>query len=391
MYHTIIIGAGPVGSYLADKLSCLGYKVLVLDKKVTAEEDICCTGIIGKECLDLLSVDNDLMIRQANSARFLVSSGRSLRLWRDDEVAYIIDRPALNLELASRAQADGACYLFNTQVTDIQVESGCIRVEADYYGKNRFFEAETAVIAAGFSSPLLGKFNLGKVNDFVVGAQAEVQIKGVDEVEIYFDQTLARGGFAWLVPTKDSKGLAGLMARQQPELYLNKLLSSLKAHDKIISTEVIPNYGVIPLRPISRTYADRLLVVGEAAGQVKPSTGGGIYYGLLCADIAVDSLHQAFLANDFSKSRLASYQKQWRAKLDREIQTGYWARRLYERLSNRQIEHLYNVISSDGIPGLITESSDFSFDWHGDLILKMLKHLAASVPAQAVKSFSRHK
>lgn len=390
MYNTIIIGAGPVGSYLADKSAQLGYKVLVLDKKVAAGQDICCTGIVGKECLNLLAIDNNFIIKQASSARFLVSSGKSLRLWRDDDVAYIIDRPALDLMLATRAQAAGANYLFNAQATDIQIGADCLRVEADCSGHNKLFEAETAVIAAGYGSPLPGELGLGKITDFIVGAQAKVNISSLDEVEVYFDQSLAPGGFAWLVPTRDGEGLAGLMTRQQPECHLNKLLSNLKAQGKIASTEVALGYGVIPLQPLPRTYADRILVVGEAAGQVKPTTGGGIYYGILCADIAADTLHQAFLANNFSESGLASYQKQWRAKLDKELQTGYWARRLYERLGNRQIERLRNFISNNGIPQLITESEDFSFDWHGELILKMLKHLSVSIPTQAIKALSRH-
>ena len=390
MHNTIIVGAGPVGSYLAAKLAQLGYKVLVLDKKMAAGQDICCTGIIGKECLNLLAIDNNLIIRQANSARFFAPSGKPLRLWREDEVAYIIDRPALDQVLATRAQATGAYYLFNAQVIDIQVGADCLRVEADYCGQNKSFKAETAVIATGFGSPLPRKVDLGKINDFIVGAQAEVNINGVDEVEVYFDQTLAPGGFAWLVPKRDSKGLAGLMTHQQPEYHLNKLLSNLKAQDKIASTEVVPRYGAIPLRPLPRTYADRILVVGEAAGQVKPSTGGGIYYGLLCADIAADSLHQAFLVNNFSKSRLASYQKQWRARLDKELQIDYWAHRLYGRLSNQQIERLHNFVDNNGIPQLITELESFSFDWHGELILKTLKHLAASIPSQAIKALSRH-
>jgi digeranylgeranylglycerophospholipid reductase len=389
LYNTVIIGAGPIGSYLAARLAQLGHKVLVLDKKAAAGQDICCTGIVGRECLNLLAIDNDLVLRQASSARFFVPSGKSLRLWRDDAVAYVLDRPALDRALASRAQATGAHYLFGAQVTEIQIGADCLRVKADYCGKNKLFEAETAVIATGFGSSLPSKLGLGKISDFMVGAQAEVSIGGVDEVEVYLDQTLAPGGFAWLVPTKDSKGLAGLMTRQQPEYYLNKLLSNLKAQAKIASTEVTLGYGVIPLRPLPRTYADRILAVGEAAGQVKPTTGGGIYYGLLCADIAADSLHQAFLANDFSASRLASYQKRWRAKLGRELRTGYWAHRLYERLNNRQIERLHTFASNNGIAQFITELGELSFDWHGQLILKTLKHLAVSIPAQAIKTLSK--
>jgi geranylgeranyl reductase family protein len=391
LYNTIIIGAGPVGSYLAGKLAQLGYKVLALDKKMAAGQDICCTGIVSKECLDLIPIDKNLIIRQVSSVRFLAPSAKPLRLWRSHEVAYVIDRPALNLALADHAQKSGVCYLFGTQVADIQAGTDRFCVAANCGEQKKLFEAETVVIAAGFGSPLPGKLGLGEISDFIIGAQAEVNMSDPSEMEIYFDQRLAPGGFAWLVPTRDSKGLAGLLTHQQPEWHLNKLLSSLKTKDKITSTEAILGYGTIPLRPLPKTYADRILVVGEAAGQVKPTTGGGIYYGLMCADIAANTLHQAFQAHDFSESRLASYQKGWRARLGKELQVGYWAHRLYQKLDNRQIERLHNFISKNGIPQFIAELDDFSFDWHSELILKTLKHLAVAIPAQAIKPLIKHK
>jgi digeranylgeranylglycerophospholipid reductase len=385
LYNTIIIGAGPVGSYLAWKLARLGYKVLVLDKKMSAGQDVCCTGIISKECLDLIPVDKNLIIRQVNSARFIAPSGKTLRLWRNYETAYVIDRPALNLALTDQVQKSGASYLFDTHVTDIQAGTDHLRVGANHKEERKLFEAETAVIAAGFGSPLPGKLGLGDIGDFIIGAQAEVNMSDPGEIEIYLDQRLAPGGFAWLVPTKDNRGLAGLLTHRQPKRHLNKLLSSLKTQSKITSTEAILGYEAIPLQPLPKTYAHRMLVVGEAAGQAKPTTGGGIYYGLMCADIAADTLHQALQAHDFSESSMASYQKGWRARLGKELQFGYWAHRFYKKLGNRQIERLHNIISNNGIPQFIAELDDFSFDWHSKLIVKTLKHLAVSIPTQAIK------
>jgi digeranylgeranylglycerophospholipid reductase len=391
LYDIIIIGAGPVGSYLAGKLARLGYKVLVLDKKTAAGQDVCCTGIVSKECLDLIPIDKNLIIRPVSSARFLSPSGKLLRLWRSHEVAYVIDRPALNLALADHAKESGAFYLFGTQVADIQAETERLQVLANCGEQKRLFEAETAVIATGFGSPLPGRLGLGEINDFIIGAQAEVNMSGPDEVEICFDQKLAPGGFAWLVPTRDNRGLAGLLTHQRPERHLEKLLSTLKTQGKITSTEVTPGYGAIPLRPLPKTYTDRTLVVGEAAGQLKPTTGGGIYYGLICADIAADILHQAFQAHDFSEPRLASYQKKWRARLGKELQVGYWAHCVYKKLDNRQIERLHDFINKNGMPQFIAELDDFSFDWHSELILKTLKHLAVAITAQTIKPLIKHK
>src|SRR4030042_678207 len=128
LYNTIIIGAGPVGSYLAAKLAQLGYKVLVLDKKSAAGQDICCTGIISKDCFNLLPIDINLAKRPVCSARFVAPSGKSLKISRSDEVAYIIDRVALEQVLTDYAQESGVRYLFGSNITDIQSAMGCLHV-----------------------------------------------------------------------------------------------------------------------------------------------------------------------------------------------------------------------------------------------------------------------
>ncbi len=391
MYNTIIIGAGPVGSYLAQKLARLGYKVLVLDKKSAAGQDICCTGIISKDCFNLLPTEINLAKRPVYSARFVVPSGKSLKLSRSDEVAYIIDRVALEQVLVDHAQAYGVHYLFGSDVIDIQRATGWLQVTTNNRGHQDIFETETAVIATGFGSSLPARLGLGEISKFVIGAQAEVSIADIDSVEIYFDRRLDPGGFSWLVPVGDNKGLIGQLTNRQPEQYFRKLVSALRAQGKIATAEVVPAYRAIPLQPLPKTYDDRLLVVGEAAGQVKPTTGGGIYYGFICADIAVNTLHRAFQVNEFSEARLAPYEKLWRARLGKELKVGYWAHRIYRMLDNRQIEGLYNFISLNGMPQFIAELDHFPFDWHSELILKTLKHLAMAIPALAIKPLIKRK
>jgi digeranylgeranylglycerophospholipid reductase len=391
LYDTIIIGAGPVGSYLADKLAQLGYKVLILDKKSAAGQDICCTGVISKDCFTLLPANINLAKKPVCSARFVAPSGKSLKLSRNDEVAYIIDRVALEQVLADRAQASGVRYLFGSDVIDMRSSTGCVEVTANCRGRKSTFEAETAVITTGYGSPLPARLGLGEISKFIIGAQAEVIITDVDEVEIYFDRRLDPGGFSWLVPTGDNRGLVGQLTDRHPKRYFKKLLAALKTQGKIATTEVIPDYRLIPLQSLPKTYSDRLLVVGEAAGQVKPTTGGGIYYGLVCADIAADTLHQAFLVHEFYGSRLSSYEKTWRARLGKELIVGYWAHRIYGMLDNRHIERLYSFISQNGMPQFIAELDDFPFDWHSELILKTLKHLATALPALAIKRLIKRK
>ena len=111
--------------------------------------------------------------------------------------------------------------------------------------------------------------------------------------------------------------------------------------------------------------------MGEAAGQVKPTTGGGIYYGLLCADIAAGVLQRSFEAGDLSADALSAYEEEWRAKLNRELVIGYWARTLLAKLSNNKIDRLFRLAGKEGLPELVSNGNGFSFDWHSRLLLKM--------------------
>jgi len=380
LHDIIIIGAGPCGSYIARRLSHLGYRVVVVEENVRAGDDICCTGIISQECLRAFSLDNSLVLREVSSAKFLSPSGKCLRLRRESSVAAIVDRVRLDMNLAEQAQEAGADYLFGAKATDVLLTSDAVKVRIKRQRREATLKAKAAIIATGFGSALPRKLGLGEIKQFVIGAQAEVDINSVDEVEVYFDQNLAPGGFAWLVPTTDGKGLAGLFTRHQAELYIKSLLSTLSRQGKIASGEVARSYGVIPLRPLPKTYADRVLVVGEAAGQVKPTTGGGIYFGLLCAELATNTVHHALLAGDLSSRRFSHYQREWRAEIAADLRLGYLARKLYNKLSNKQIEEIFDLMISNRIPDELPQWEEFSFDWHGRLIYRLLRQQALLAP-----------
>lgn len=375
LYDVIIIGGGPCGSRIAQSLSQQGHRVAVVEKNGWVGDDVCCTGILSQECLNAFGLDNGLVLRKVSSAKFLSPSGKCLRLYRESPVAAIVDRPRLDASLAKQAEEAGADYLLGAMATEVSPDPDAVkvRINGKYHGID--LKAEAAIITTGFGSPLPGKLSLGEIKQFGLGAQAEVDTNGVNEVEVHFDQNLAPGTFAWLVPTSNGRGLAGLLSQQQANGQLQSFLDSLSRQGKIASSQVPHSQSLIPLKPLPQTYADRILVVGEAAGQVKPTSGGGIYYGLLCADIAAEVVSQAFSAGDFSASTLSAYQKRWRARLNRELTIDYWARALFTRLSNNHIEFLFRRASQKGISELIAASTNFSFDWHSRLLLRMFWRL----------------
>jgi len=386
LYDVIVIGGGPTGSQVAYRLAGMGHGVVVVEQKESLAEPVCCTGIIGQECVNAFSIDENVISRQANSAKVFSPSGKLLNLWRQSPQACIVNRSAFNEALAKRAQAEGVEYLLNSQVNHLEIGADRVRVRVEAEGHEpNILEARAAVIAAGAGSKLVKGLGLGRIGDFVVGAQAEVDTNGVDEVEVYLGREIAPAFFAWLVPTSPGKGLVGLISRRSPAPYLQKLLTSLMAQGKITLTEVRLSYDGMPLKPLNKTYGDRLVVVGSAAGQVKPITGGGIYYGLLCADIAADNLHQALKNDDLSAKNLVSYEKGWKRRLGRELRLGYWARKFFELLSDKQIDRIFDLIKANGIDKALLQADDVNFDWHGRAVLKLLGHQAFSKAIKAMK------
>ncbi len=372
MYDTIIVGAGLTGSYIAYSLASLGYKVAVFEEHERIGEPVQCAGIIGAECLERFLLFEGTVLAEVSSARLFSPSRNEIRVVRDNVQAYIIDRAAFDRALAEKAKGQGAHYLIGSRVRDVTVCNNSVRIETE---SQQAFETKTVVIASGFGSKIPQRLGLGKVNDFVRGAQAEVNIDGRCEIEVYFDQAMAPGFFAWFVPTAEQKALVGLFSRRNPGGHLRDLLSSLFQQGKIASPEAKITYGGIPLKPLHKTYGERVIVVGDAAGQVKPTTGGGVYYGLLCAEMAADTLNQALATDSCSEKLFSGYQKAWQEKIGWELKIGYLARRFYGRLTNRQIDYLFHITKSKGIHETLLQSPELSFDWHGKAILKGLKHL----------------
>ncbi|MDD5338678.1 MAG: NAD(P)/FAD-dependent oxidoreductase [Dehalococcoidales bacterium] len=376
MHDVIVIGGGPAGSYTARRLAEKGHSVLVLEKNTGAGQKLCCTGIVGQECVDTFKIDDKVILRQANSATLYSPTGNKIHLRRPEPQAVILNRPAFDKSMMERAKQAGADYRFNSKVTGAAVNRDCTTVTVADGDK---IQARAIVVASGFAPGLNKKLGLGEYKDYAAGAQAEVTAPGLKEVEVYFG-AMAPGFFCWLVPTTKDKARAGLLAHTEAVPLLKKWLKQLEEQGKIKSSDVQTHYGGVPLKPPTRTYGERVVAVGDAAGQVKPTTGGGIYYGLIGAEIAANVLHRALEDDDLTAKRLAGYEKAWRRKLGGELRTGYWARKFFERLNEGQIDQLFKMIKSGGIDEALLKAKDISFDWHSKTIKSLLKYKIIKAP-----------
>jgi len=373
-YEVIIIGAGPAGSYAACELASAGHSVAVLDNKSAAGLNICCTGIISAECFNAFGISSEVILRRVNSASFFLPSGKSTRLSSENVDVCIVDRSCFDRAISDKAQTNGATYYFSTDCTDINIEDDKAIVETSCNNNKQIFCARAVILATGQDLRLHHKLGLGKFRHFAVGAQTEVYTDTIDEVEVYFSQQLAPKFFAWLVPTSPGKALAGLISSSHAKLHLENFLQSSLCKGRLTRSNIKVRQKLIPLCALPHSAGERILVIGDAAGQIKPTTGGGIYLGNLGAQIAINLLKKALNRDNLSANYLGCYQKQWKAIMGKEISIGYWLRRIYGKLSDQQIEKLFNTITSGDMATMLLNSPDFSFDWHSKLLFSGLRY-----------------
>jgi digeranylgeranylglycerophospholipid reductase len=133
-----------------------------------------------------------------------------------------------------------------------------------------------------------------------------------------------------------------------------------------------PRLKILPLGPVAKTYGPRLLAVGDAAGLVKPTTGGGIYYSLVSGQLAAETLDGALRADELRESRLRQYETHWRERLGAEIRIGLAFRLLASRLNDRGMDSLVELARIDGIIPMLRQTADFN--WHRQSALALLRH-----------------
>lgn len=373
MQDVIVVGAGPAGNNAALSLASNGYGVTVIDSRENIGDKLC-TGLVGEECFRRYPIDPSLVYREINSASVISPSSEVVRFETPTTVARVVDRVAYVSSFADKAVDAGADYLIGSRVVSLEQHPDRVTVVTDGSSDSNTFEARALVLAAGFGSQLNRQLGLGEPSDYVVGTQALVKTEGVEEVEVYLGRDVAPGFFAWLVPTKPGYALAGLLVRKNAKEWFSNFISARQAEGKIIETADKPICWGIPLRPLKKTYTDRVLVVGDAAGQVKPTTGGGIFYSLLASEIASGALQQALSEDRLSANQLGAYQKEWKNLLSNELEVGYSARRAFEFLGDSHINSLINQASTNGFGAELAASPDVSFDWHSSMIGKIMGH-----------------
>lgn len=370
-HDVIVIGAGPVGSHTAYLLSKEGLNVGIFEKNTAIGKDVNCTGIISTECFAKFNLSRDIILKPIDSIKAFSPSGNCIQYQSSSPIAYIINRSLFDNKMNHMAVGAGATTYLNTRVEEIVSTNGDFRIKVNTGKEKRELKSRVGVLANGFELNTLRDI-IKRPKKFLYGIQTDAIMDSVSTIEVYFGNNIAPGSFGWVVPTGEKSTKIGLITKENPSIFLKKFLQNPLVKKRLHASDEHLKCSLIPFGSIPKSYAERLLIVGEAAGQVKTTTGGGIYFGLLCSAIAARTIMKAFQCGDFSAKRLKEYETNWRNTVGPEVKAGMKLRNLFSRFSDSQIDFLVDLAKRDGI---LPDIKNSNFDWQKDIILSLSRHL----------------
>lgn len=374
MYDILIIGGGPAGLYAAHCLAKAGRSVAVFEEHQKIGEPAHCTGLMATESFSRFNLPREAIRATLGSARFHSPAGYMLSVASEQELAVVVDRAAFDQGLADQAVAAGADIFLGHRVEALRrFRRSLVARTSHSGGVGRLVRGRLGILATGASYGLHRGLGLGLPGRFVHGVQVEVKFEETSEVEVYFGNEVAPGSFAWVVPfTRQGVAMAkiGVLSSREAVRYLTRFLRSPQVASRVRPGRVCPYLRrPVPVWPLSETFADHVLAIGDAAGLAKPTTGGGVYYSLLSAELAAATIGEALDSGDGSARFLSRYQTAWRAVLGSEIRTGAMFRTFASQLSDAQIDEAFHLVAREPMARLIRDHA--AFNWHRSIILAL--------------------
>jgi len=365
-YDVAVIGAGPAGAIAAKYASMNGAKTVLIEEHASIGSPVQCTGIISKATMRECNIGEGSFVLSKKKGAFVYSpSGEELCVRGKDIKAYVIDRKMFDRHLVEFSLDAGADILLKTRF--IGIGNGKIKVISN--GEKKEIQADIIIGADGIMSGVGRSACLPRCEKFISGIQFEAPYleKDPDFVEIFTGNDIAPGFFAWAVPFN---GTARIGLAKNPGLYparecLGKLLKHPIMASRYLGSRTEHVVGGIPLGAPKKTATDKVLIVGDAAGQVKPTTGGGIYMGAVCAKIAGEVAARA----SRKETGLFEYEKRWRSAIGSELSKGMFIHKSLGKLSDDDLNRFIGFLNKQDIRELITEYGDMD---HPSILLHEL-------------------
>ena len=368
-YDVVIAGGSISGLMSAREIAKKGHSVLVLEEGFEIGTPDHCGGLVSKSALVELGIEPtektfDSMI---DSALIYAPSGKHIEINSKKQKVIVVNRRELDKQVARQAEQAGAEIRVKTgfkEKTKIGVkttdgEIGC-KVLVDCRGVSALINNDR--------------------DGVLLSAQYEVYADWIKDgrVEVYFDNAKYPGFFAWIIPSGNGAGKVGVAGR---EINVSNLMERFLKNKGNHST-IRKIFAPIWIKgPIKNFVVENTVIVGDAAGQSKPTTAGGIYSCGMGGIFAGNAITKYLESAD--QVQLKQYQKNWHDKFGKEFEKQRLARKILERVDNKTIDTIFDTIT----PKITDEiSNKDDFDFHATAIVKLLGMRKSLNAAQNIMS-----
>lgn len=373
VHDLAIVGGGPAGLLTARRCAEAGLDVLLLEEHPQIGEPVHCTGVLSFETAALAKIPDEIVLGRLQHAKLVSPVGAACEVrWAasGSEEILVVDRGLFDRSLAEQAERAGAVIRLGARVDGVEVDDHGVTLAVD--GRN--VSARACVLACGVSYRLHRQLGFGLPDRVVHTAQVEADAEPSETVELFFGREVAPDGFLWAVPIRrgDRPGLKlGALARGDAGGYLSRFIARPEIWARLRSSPGRMIRRLLPLEPGPQTSSDRVLLVGDAGGFTKPTTGGGIFYSLLTASLAADTLIEGFHGGRLDAEFLARYERRWAAELGADLRISAWLRQFLTRCRDDEIDGLVRALASDSVQTVIRRTAHFNR--HRDVILALVR------------------
>ncbi len=370
-HEIVVVGGGPAGLLSAKAAAELDNDVLLLESKDKIGQYEHCAGLLsieGLRKLGLVNLPKDIV--QNNDiigAKLYSPSGKEINVSKNSTTACVVDRAKFNMYLSTLAEKKGVKIQTSSKVQNVSRKEDSLVLKL---GKQKSFSSissRVAILAEGRFPSLNKQLGLPyPPRDKIVFSSMYI-MSGVEDinpklVELYQDKIYAPGFFSWIIPIDETTAKVGLGSRHRPAFeYLDNFIKKHPiAKGKLQKAKMEKKMsGAIPLGSfIRKSYAKGVMVIGDAASQTKPTTGGGVILGGIAAQIAGKVASDAIEANNVSARFLSRYEKVWRKELKRNLTIMKHVRFYLNSLSTKEVETLFRLVDNPKIKDLISEFGD---------------------------------
>jgi digeranylgeranylglycerophospholipid reductase len=355
-YDVLVIGAGPAGSIAARTAAEKGLDVLLIEKRQEIGDPVRCAEGVSKEYLKKhVEIDKRWICADLKASHIYAPDGTRIEMAEEisgGEVGYVLERKVFDRALAEHAAKAGAEVRVKTRATGLIIEDDFVKgARLMHLGKEYDVRAKIVIGADGIESKVgrwAGIDTSLKPSDIETCTQYLVTGVNIDQdhCDFYVGNEIAPGGYLWIFPKGEGKanigiGLLGSRTgkfKPRPVDYLNRFLEKKFPDARII--EMV--FGGVPVSgSIEKTSANGLMLIGDAARQADPITGGGILNAMDAGKLAGEAAYAAISAGDVSLQKLEEgYEKRWRETIGHEIDMSLIVKNCFINLSDEDLNSL---------------------------------------------------